>query len=95
MTPASPSPPTGSAIDEFEFLCVARFLDTEIDARAIDSALRLGLLDVLLADGPTALPMLAARHRLNPTGLRLLLDILETNGVVARRGDRIALTTEF
>jgi SAM-dependent methyltransferase len=78
-----------------EFLSVNAFLSTEMDARAIKSALELGIIDALSADRPTSMASLAAGQRLNPVGLRLLIDMLEVNGVVVRDGDLVSLTPEF
>ena len=78
-----------------DFLRVNAFLSTEIDARAIKSAMDLGILDALSVNGATSLATLSVERRVNPTGLRLLVDMLEVNGVVARTGDLIELTSEF
>jgi SAM-dependent methyltransferase len=78
-----------------EFLCVNAFLGTELDARAIKTAMELGLVDALHANGSTSLAALSSEYRINPVGLRLLTDLLEVNGVVARRGEEIALTPQF
>jgi len=66
-----------------------------MDARAIKSAMDLGILDALSANGTTSLAALSVERRVNPMGLRLLVDMLEVNGVVARTGDLIGLTAEF
>jgi SAM-dependent methyltransferase len=78
-----------------EFLAVNAFLGTEMDARAIDSAIELGVVDTLSAAGATSLSALSDGRRVNPTGLRLLIELLELNGVVARSGDLIDLTPRF
>ncbi|HEX4410175.1 MAG TPA: methyltransferase [Xanthobacteraceae bacterium] len=78
-----------------EFLSVNDFLGTEMDARAIRSAMDLGILDALSGNGAMSLPTLAAERRINPIGLRLLIDLLEVNGVVARSGDGVELTPAF
>ena len=82
-------------MDNLEFLCVNAFLSTEMDARAIKSAIELGILDALRSNGATSLSALSVERRVNSTGLRLLVDMLEVNGVVARTGDLIELTSEF
>jgi SAM-dependent methyltransferase len=78
-----------------EFLSVNRFLSTEMDARAISSAMQLGIVDALSADGPTLLGALSVARGINLVGLRLLIDMLEVNGAVARTGDLIELTPGF
>ena len=82
-------------MDNLEFLRVNAFLNTEMDARAIKSAIDLGGVDALRDDGAISLTTLSKQRRVNPTGLRLLVDMLEANGVVARTGDLIDLTAEF
>src|ERR1700757_5180239 len=82
-------------MSDHEFLCVNAFLSTEIDARAIKSAMELGVFDALSGDGAVPIPALAAEGRVNPVGLRVLIDLLEVNGVVARTGDLIELTPAF
>lgn len=77
------------------FLCVNAFLSTEMDARAIKSAVELGIVDSLSVGGGISLRALAAELRINLVGLRLLIDMLESNGVVARTGDLIELTPAF
>jgi SAM-dependent methyltransferase len=78
-----------------DFLSVNAFLSTEMDARAIKSAIELGIIDTLASKGASALPSLVAGRQLNPVGLRLLIDLLEVNNVVARTGDLIELTPDF
>src|SRR5665213_872589 len=77
------------------FLCVNAFLSTEMDARAIKSALDLGLIDALLAGGAMSPAEFAAKNRISPVGVGLLIDLLEVNGVVAREGDLAALAPAF
>jgi SAM-dependent methyltransferase len=81
-------------MDSPEFVHALAFLGTELDARAISSAIELGIIDGL-ADEPATAAALAETRRVNPKGLALLLDMLEVNGVVARSGALVALTPEF
>ena len=74
---------------KYDFLCVNGFLSTEMDARAIRSAMDLGVLDVLSAEGATSLSKLSAGRHVNHVGLKLLVDQLEVNCVVARTDDLI------
>lgn len=78
-----------------EFLQVTAFLGTEPDARAIKSAMDLGILDALNEGGATPLAALSAAHHVHPRGLQVLLDMLEVNNVLARRGELVDLTPEF
>src|SRR5580698_805168 len=80
---------------EHEFLCVNGFLGTEMDARAIKSAMELGVLDLLQADDEILVQTLGASLKINAVGLALLLEMLEANGVVSRRAGSVALTKRF
>jgi SAM-dependent methyltransferase len=82
-------------MSEHEFLCVNAFLGTEMDARAIKSAMELGILGYLETHGEIPIPTLGASLKVNAVGLSLLLEMLEANGVVSRRVDSVALTTRF
>jgi SAM-dependent methyltransferase len=77
-----------------EFLRAIEFLGTAMDALAIRSGMELGILDDL-ARAPRSLATLAASHRVNLTGLQLLVDMLEVNGVVLRRNGLLDLTSGF
>ena len=88
-------PITFQSMADYEFLSVNRFLATEMDARAIKSAMELGLIDLLRSSGPASLKSLALEQGLNPVGLKLLADMLEVNKVIARSGDMIELTPGF
>ena len=79
---------------KYEFLSVNQFLDTEMDVRAIKSAMELGLIDAL-SGGPVVLGSFAAERAINPVGLRLLVGMLEANGVIMRTGDLAELTAQF
>jgi SAM-dependent methyltransferase len=78
-----------------EFLGVNAFLGTEIDARAIKSAMDLGLLDALSGGGAVSEAGFAAKRQLSPRGVALLMDMLEVNGVIVRSGDSAMLTPAF
>jgi SAM-dependent methyltransferase len=78
-----------------EFLCVNEFLGTEMDVRAIKSAMELGILDLLQSDDEIPVRTVGASLQINAVGLSLLLQMLEANGVVSRRADAVALTTRF
>ena len=78
-----------------DFLQVTAFLGTELDARAIRSAIDLGIIDALGGDPGASFAELSQGGAINPRGLRLLLDLLEANGVVGQSGERIVLTAEF
>lgn len=88
---------TSAALGErvYDFLCVDDFLATELDARAIKSAFEIGILDALTAQVAIAPAQLAAKSRMDPVGFRLLLGLLEANGVVCRQGESFALTEGF
>ena len=79
----------------YAFLCVDDFLQTELDARAIKSAFETGIMDALIAEAALASSALAAKSRVDPVGFRLLVGLLEANGVIERAGESLALTAAF
>jgi SAM-dependent methyltransferase len=68
-----------------DFLCVD----------AIRSAIELGLVDALEGGDEIPIQDLGGARNINAVGLALLLDMLETNDVVFRRGNHIGLTARF
>lgn len=82
-------------MDRREFVQATAFLGTELDARAIRTAMDLGVLDALSDAEPISPDALAARCGVNPKGLGLLTDMLDVNGVIARIGDLVTLTAGF
>lgn len=75
------------------FRNIDRLLATEIGARSLDRALRLGWIDRLIA-GPAAVAQLPGASELNPAGLALLAGQLQAIGVVEGNG-ALALTLAF
>lgn len=59
----------------------------------VEAAIRLGLFEALAA-GPRALADLAAAAKASPRGVRAVADALVGLGLLARRGERYALTAE-
>jgi SAM-dependent methyltransferase len=78
-----------------EFLCINGFLGTEMDARAIKSAMELGIFDALQANDEIPIQTLGASLKINAAGLSLLLEMLEANDVISRRANVVALTERF
>jgi len=81
--------------DQYPFLCVDDFLKTLVDARALASALELGLIDRLWGGGSMAKITLAAGLEMEPRGFDLLLGLLTANQVLAEVGGEIRLTPDF
>lgn len=84
---------------ELRYLCVDDFMRDLVGARALASALELGLIDAL-EQGASTTDALAARTRLDARGLELLLGLLCSNGVVNAgvtdaRDARVSLTEGF
>jgi hypothetical protein len=77
-----------------DFICVNEFLGSEIDARAIKSAIELGVIDGL-SEQRLSFDTLSAQRKLNPIGLRLLLNLLEVNNVVGCVEGDFELTPAF
>jgi SAM-dependent methyltransferase len=79
----------------YDFLCVDEFLSNIVEARALKSALELGLIDHLHGNLVSTLDSIAAHCRGDDVGLRFLLDLLESGRVVERFGDSVRLTEGF
>ena len=70
------------AQDALDYLCVDRFLRDVTQARALESALELGVVDWLLAHPGSTLDELATRTRMDGRGLRMLVDLLAAGDIV-------------
>ena len=86
---------TGIAGSHSAYLCVDDFMRDLVGARALHSALELGLIDHLLRNPASGLASIAARLRLEPVGLRLLLGLLRSAGVLAEQDGRFGLAAPF
>ncbi len=75
------------------FRSIDRLLATEIGARSLDAALRLGWIDRLIAE-PAAVAQLPGAGELHPAGLALLVGQLQAIGVVEGEAT-LALTPAF
>jgi hypothetical protein len=79
-----------------EFLAVDGFMRTLIDIRALKSAFELGLIDRLIeARTGGSIEALGRAVGADVVGMRFLLDLLSTSGVVEERGDDVRLTRRF
>lgn len=91
--PTVPSP--AEPVDEREYLSVEGFLKTLIDARALKTAFELRLIDHLARIESTTVDSLTEGFPGDRRGLRLLLNLLRANRVLAEREGTIALSPEF
>ena len=80
---------------ELGFLAVDRFISSMVDARALKTALELGLIDRLLAQRSGSVEALGRALGVDAPGLRLLLDLLAANGVVEERAGDVRLGKGF
>lgn len=98
MGPASPAEAGGAAptapAPRLAYLRVDAYLESLVGARALASALELGLID-RLAQGDAALSALARACRLGSPALELLSGLLSAAGVLWRDGERVGLTPGF
>ena len=88
---------TTSPVDadtHLDYLVVDEFLRSLIGARALKSALELGLIDELEGQ-PGTLRDLVKRVQGDEPGLRLLIDLLAAEGIVEEPDGKIALTPRF
>lgn len=95
-TPMTVLPGQGSAEHPRPgYLCIEKFIRDAVGARALQSALELGLIDDLLRQSSADFAALAARSRIDPRGLRLLLGMLCANQVIEERDGRFAVSAAF
>ncbi len=80
---------------EFEFLVVDDFLKTLVDARALKTALELGLIDRLIEHRSGSIDALGRVLGVDTPGLRFLLDLLAANGVAEERDGDVRLSRRF
>ncbi len=79
----------------FDFLVVDRFLRTLPGARALQSALELGVIDELIPVSSCPLAQVAQRVGGDPRATQLLLDLLAANGVIHQMEEQVQLTDSF
>lgn len=79
----------------FDFLCVDEFLGNVVEARALKTALEVGLIDHLFGRPSSSEEAILARCRGDGRGLRFLLELLESGRVVERCDAEFRLTREF
>lgn len=77
------------------YLCVDEFMRDVVGARALQSALELGLIDVFLRSETVDRRSLASRVRLEPRALELLLGMLQANGVIEQHDGAVVLSQRF
>ena len=85
--------PPGDAV--LDHLRVEPFVRDLVGARALATALELGLLDRVAELDQLPIDGLAARLGTAPAGLKLLLDLLDAGGVTRSSIDAITFTPEF
>ena len=77
------------------FRVVNRFLQTELDARGIRTAMELGVIDFLARGDSFSLEEISRLRSVNPRGLKILMDMLLGNQVVEEIDNRISLSRDF
>jgi SAM-dependent methyltransferase len=80
---------------DLAFLGVDRFVSTLVDARALRTALDLGLVDYLLQHRGASFEAAGKALEVDRTGLRLLVDLLGAAGVMEERERRLRLSQAF
>lgn len=78
-----------------EFLIVDEFLKTLVDARALKTALELGLIDRLIEHRSGSVEALGRALGVDRPGMRFLLDLLQANAVIEERSGDVRLTRRF
>ncbi len=90
MTSPRPLPDPVSA-----YLCVDNYLRTLLDARALKTALEIGLIDYLRSTASTNSENLIRSTGLDPVGLRVLLGLLASNRVTTAAEGPLTLDPAF
>jgi hypothetical protein len=80
---------------ELDYLCVDSFIRNIIDARVLETAFELQLIDVLIEKQPCHLHDLKKESGGDIRGLRFLLDLLMTNQVLEEYRGEIKLSQQF
>ncbi|OGA44016.1 MAG: hypothetical protein A3G24_19580 [Betaproteobacteria bacterium RIFCSPLOWO2_12_FULL_62_13] len=78
-----------TAGNDLKLLCVDEFIRTLVDARALKTALELGLVDYLLEHRSGGFGARARAIEVDRTGLRFLLDLLGAYRVAEERGGKV------
>jgi len=78
-----------------DYLCVDRFMVDFVSARALTSALEIGLIDDLLQFPSCSFDKLNSRLKIEPRGLSLLIGLLRTSRVINQQNDSLMLTKAF
>jgi SAM-dependent methyltransferase len=84
-----------SSVKPLEFLIVDEFLKTLVDARALKTALELGLIDRLVEHRSGSVEALGRVLGADRQGMRFLLDLLKANNVIEERSGDARLTRRF
>jgi hypothetical protein len=82
-------------MEELEYLCVDEFMKTLVDANALASAFKLGLIDYIFQNPLVRLDALKSAVKSDGRGLRFLLDLLIANQVVEENNGKIRLAQPF
>jgi len=80
---------------EYEYLCVDEFLKSAVAARALASALELGVIDYLLVRPDAERGAVSADLRIDRVGLGLLCGLLTASGVCEVEQGRLRLSEPF
>jgi SAM-dependent methyltransferase len=80
---------------EFDFLCVDDFIGDILSARALTTALEIGLVDWLLQNQPASFRSLAGGGDWKSRGLELLIALLVRNRVLHDNGGELSLSNDF
>jgi SAM-dependent methyltransferase len=95
MTPQGGGARAHIRVPECDYLCVDAFMADAVGARALASAFETRVIDDLLRHQPCAAADMAARLRLEPRGLALLLSMLRANDVVVGEAGALRLSEAF
>lgn len=84
-----------TAVPRPAYLCVDEFMGDAVGARALHSALEIGLIDHCLRNPAAELRSAVAACGIDARAMELLLGMLQANGVLERRNGRLVLRDRF
>jgi ubiquinone/menaquinone biosynthesis C-methylase UbiE len=79
----------------FGYLCIDSFMADVVSARALTSAFEIGLINDLLQHQPCSIDSLNSRLKIEPRGLRLLIDMLRAGRVIDQQDEVLTLSGQF
>ena len=91
----SSDPKIDASVQELDYLRVEEFIADMVSARALSSALEMGVIDLFLRKGTLTAAVLEQAVTFEPSCMKLFLDLLTHAGIITNCDDGYALTSGF